>query len=361
MSKPNAPDCFADNTKIMTLRGEIPIEQVVVGDRVVTLTGIGATLKPITWIGRVEVDLDTHPDPLTAAPIRICAGAIDDGMPIRDLRVSPDHGISLEDDTGRRVLVSAVCLVNGATIVRDPPKGRVTYYAIELEEHDVLMADGMACETYLENADRALFGTIVVPFPTKGKAGKPAKLPEPEPPDFSPRQRPRKGCYHMLSKEGSVPLHKRCLARAQEELGWRLTDDPAMSVMTDQGPAEFVSDTDGEFLFLLPPNADRATVTTRMHIPAETDLDNGDPRTLGISLRRLIHDGEEIALDDDALVSGFLPRERDGANVWRWTIGPAELDLQPRDTETTLELHVNAGWSRFWVAPIPPEGEAAAG
>src|SRR5258707_9290655 len=73
---------FRAGTRVMTLRGEVPIEDVHTGDRVVTLSGNGSTLKPVAAILQLAVDLDRHPAPLQAAPIRIRAGAIEAGMPI---------------------------------------------------------------------------------------------------------------------------------------------------------------------------------------------------------------------------------------------------------------------------------------
>lgn len=83
------PRCFCAGTMLVTLRGEVPVETVRPGDLVLTLSGEGAPLKPVTWTGLVEIDLAGHPDPMAVRPVRIAAGAIEPGMPIRDLCVSP--------------------------------------------------------------------------------------------------------------------------------------------------------------------------------------------------------------------------------------------------------------------------------
>ena len=74
------PRCFRAGTMLVTLRGEVPAESVRPGDLILTLSGEGAPLKPVTWVGQVEVDLETHPEPMAVRPVRIAAGAIEPGM-----------------------------------------------------------------------------------------------------------------------------------------------------------------------------------------------------------------------------------------------------------------------------------------
>jgi len=47
-------------------------------------------------------------------------------------------------------------LVNGASIAQEQVS-KVTYWHVELTAHDVLLADGMPAESYLENGDRGAF------------------------------------------------------------------------------------------------------------------------------------------------------------------------------------------------------------
>ena len=72
-------------------------------------------------------------------------------MPCRDLLLSPDHAVFVDN-----VLIPIKHLINGKTIVQQQTN-EVTYYHIELGEHDVLLADGMPAESYLENGDRGAF------------------------------------------------------------------------------------------------------------------------------------------------------------------------------------------------------------
>ncbi|MCW3476588.1 Hint domain-containing protein [Limobrevibacterium gyesilva] len=348
------PHCFCAGTKLMTLRGEVPVERVAVGDRVVTLSGNGPPLKQVVWTGHVTIDLDRHPDPLAAAPVRLHAGAVEPGMPVRDLRVSPDHGIFLADEAGQGVLVPALYLVNGATITRDPPTGSVTYFHVELEEHDILMADGMAAESYLDTGNRSVFEASVIAFVPRGAAP-----PAAAPPGFMPAARDRASCVKLVLGADAAPVHARLMAHVQA-LGHALTHDPALAVTVAGAPAELLSAADGDYIFLLPPGAAAIRLSSRICVPNETDPRGGDARRLGVALARVLHDGAALPLDGPAFGAGFLAAERDGASIWRWTTGDAAMTLTPRAFETTLELHVHTGWSRYWLAPGPDAEISAA-
>ena len=340
------PDCLCAGVRVMTLRGEIAVETLRVGDRVVTLSGNGTTLKPVTRIGRVEVDLDRHRQPLQAAPVRIRAGAFEPGMPIRDLLVSPDHGVSVENHDGRRVLVPALNLVNGATILREQPRGQVSYFQVELEAHDILMADGMAVETTPGTGDHA-----VVAFVPRGSPQPKANSPEANSPDpdFTPAGREEAAsCVPYIWGTAAFAVHARLLERART-LGHQQTDDPDLEVLAGDVRLAPLSQQAGEYLFVLPAGSGMVRLRSRTRVPYETDPAGGDTRFLGVALGRVLVDGAELALTATSFGRGFLPAEEDGVHRWRWTTGEAELELPPRFQEMTLELHVHVGWSRYWV------------
>jgi hypothetical protein len=79
------------------------------------------------------------------------AGALGGKLPSRDLLLSPDHTVSVGG-----ALIPIRHLINGSTIVQEPID-EVTYYHVELETHDVVVAEGLPCESYLDTGNRAAF------------------------------------------------------------------------------------------------------------------------------------------------------------------------------------------------------------
>jgi hypothetical protein len=148
--------CFVSGTRIATARGEVAVEDLRIGDLVLTMQG-GAALQPIRWIGHTRVDVTRQPDRSKAALILIKAGALDDGVPYRDLRVSPEHAMLLEGH-----LVPARLLVNGSTIVQEVWCQAVTYWHVELESHGLLVSDGAISESYFDDGNRKHFDNHAV-------------------------------------------------------------------------------------------------------------------------------------------------------------------------------------------------------
>src|SRR5580658_1153527 len=133
--------CFAAGTRIATEADLVAVESLHVGDRVRTRRGDTAA---IVWIGQRNVDCRHHPDPGTVCPVRVLAGAFGPGLPSRDLWLSPDHAVFVEG-----VLIPIHCLINGGTI-RQIVVPEVTYYHVELPAHDVILAEGLPVESYLD-------------------------------------------------------------------------------------------------------------------------------------------------------------------------------------------------------------------
>ena len=137
--------CFAAGTRIATPRGEVAVEALRVGDLVRTVLGDGPA--PIIWIGRREMDCAHHSQPRKVWPVRVAAGAFGPGKPHADLFLSPDHAVYVEE-----VLIPVRHLINGSRIAQVLVE-RVTYYHLELAEHDVLLAEGLPAESYLDIRD----------------------------------------------------------------------------------------------------------------------------------------------------------------------------------------------------------------
>jgi hypothetical protein len=141
--------CFCAGTRISTPSGYVNVEDLQVGDAVMTADG---AVVPVRWIGRRAVDL-RFADPISSLPIRIKAGALGNNLPVRDLLVSADHAMFIDG-----MLVQAGALVNGVTILRETGmEQRFTYYHIETPNHSLVLAEDAPTETFVDNVDRMAF------------------------------------------------------------------------------------------------------------------------------------------------------------------------------------------------------------
>ena len=148
--------CFTAGTRIATPSGETPVENLRIGDLVATSTGVA---KPVKWIGRrtyTAAQVAAHPQ---LRPVLIRRDALGAGMPHRDLVLSPDHSLYCG-----AALVPVRRLVDGRRIVQEHADS-VTYWHVELDQHSVMLAEGMLAESYLDCGDRAGFFGNVCPAP----------------------------------------------------------------------------------------------------------------------------------------------------------------------------------------------------
>ncbi len=140
--------CFAAGTRIATPGGEVAVETLQSGDMVTTASG---EARAVAWVGRRGVDCARHPSPKSVWPVRVAAGAFAPGRPSRDLFLSPDHAVFAEG-----VLIPVRLLVNGSTVAQ-AERARVSYFHVELETHDLLLAEGLPVESFLDTGNRDAF------------------------------------------------------------------------------------------------------------------------------------------------------------------------------------------------------------
>lgn len=146
-----APPCFLRGTVILTATGERAVEDLQIGDLLVTRSG---ALRPIKWVGRYPYKRSDASRPWVqdAKPVRITKSALAPNVPDRDLFVTKGHAFFIDG-----VLVPAGSLVNGKTITVYPSEEFTVleFFHIKLETHDIILAANAPCETLLgvnENA-----------------------------------------------------------------------------------------------------------------------------------------------------------------------------------------------------------------
>jgi autotransporter passenger strand-loop-strand repeat protein len=140
--------CFTAGTRILTARGEMTVEMLMVGDEVVVRSGKKSL---ITWIGHRHIDCRRHPKPQDLWPVRVLPDAFGPATPHRELWLSPDHAVFTEG-----ILIPIRVLINGTTITQES-RNEITYWHVELARHDVLFAEGLLCESYLDTGTRLSF------------------------------------------------------------------------------------------------------------------------------------------------------------------------------------------------------------
>jgi collagen type I/II/III/V/XI/XXIV/XXVII alpha len=153
-----AVTCFLAGTAILGPAGEVAVEQLRVGDMVMTQTDDGPRPETVRWIGHRRIDPARHPRPCDVLPVRVRRGAFGNGLPRRDLFLSPNHAVFVDE-----VLIPVRCLIDGAGVRQMSSAGRITYFHIELDCHSVVLAEGLPCESYLETGSRRMFENGGVP------------------------------------------------------------------------------------------------------------------------------------------------------------------------------------------------------
>jgi collagen type I/II/III/V/XI/XXIV/XXVII alpha len=322
--------CFAAGTHLGTPHGPVAVEQLRPGDELCMAVG---GVRPIRWIGHRHLDLTRHPAPERARPVRIRAGAFGDGAPCRDLRLSPDHAVLIH-----RMLIPVRLLLNGGSIVSETDCRAVTYYHVELECHDVLIAERIAAESYLDTGNRSMFAN----------GGLPLQLH----PDFANSQDKRDAgsCAPVDNDPAAVKRVWEMLAARSGQIGWPMppapttTRDPALRVVTGGRIIQPERQVRDRYVFRLPDAAaNTIRLVSRTAVPSDRRPWVEDRRPLGVMVARLAlrtaGQVQAIALDDPDLDHGWWGLERDGRASWRWTAGDAAVPIRSNGL-TILEVDV---------------------
>ena len=288
--------CFVAGSLIRTPGGDMPVEKLAVGD---TVNLWGGGTRPITWIGVGHV-LATRGRRNAATPVIVRKGALADNVPARDLYVTKGHSLFIDD-----VLIPVEFLVNHRSIVWDDRAQEVTLYHVELDRHDVMVANGAPAESYRDDGNRWLFQN----------ANSGWDLPAQEP------------CAPVLTGGPIVDaVWRRLLDRSGVRPGLPLTDDPDLHLLVDGVRVDGARSNDGYYTFRLQQRPLEVRVMSRAGKPDELGLAR-DSRSLGVALEHVrLWQGRAVRVLDAAdagLAEGFHPFEPD--NGFRWTDGDAVL------------------------------------
>jgi hypothetical protein len=262
--------CYTPGTLILTPCGEVAVERLAIGDIVVTAS---REKRRIKWIGHRSYAGRFLAANRNVQPIRFRAGSLGEGLPRRDLRVSPRHAMFLDG-----LLIPAACLTNGSTITQERGLERVDYLHIELDRHDVILAEGAPSESFLDDDSRGAFHNAAEYADLYPEAPAPGRF-----------------CASLVENGPLLDAIRR-----------RLDGRNVHEVPLDGEGLHRIAISDGVCAVRL--------ITGSGYAP-------GDARRLGGAVSRIALDGAELLLDDPRLITGWHSCEA----AWRWTDGAALL------------------------------------
>jgi hypothetical protein len=312
------PPCFARGTRLLTPAGYVPVQDLRPGSLVVTTTGAA---EPVRWIGWRTIDLTDHNRPDAIRPVRITAGALGEGVPAREVQLSPDHAVFMEGH-----LIPIKLLVNNASIVRDMTSLAVTYFHVELARHSVILAENLPVETYLDTGNRNMF---------ENAAGAPVKSPV-----FGRGKQWDKNAFAPLCIAG--PTLRIVRTKIFERLAAAGYRHQVMPDVTLTAGGRKISRSSGMAwlpCYRLPPgHGGEIAIRSATFVPAEMAVAAGDDedwRHLGVGIRRIRLD-DQIFAPREVAVTGFHPRA--SGDLADWTDGNATIAVPPETSLVALNI-----------------------
>ena len=142
--------CYSAGTLIRTVTGDVRIEDLRIGDLVMTLDH---GPQPVRWLRSNDHPLDGVAT--DGKPVLIAAGALGNGLPVADLIVSPQHRIfagghgQLNNLSSTQVFIPAKALTGLRGIRHMRGKRAITWVHFACDRHEVITANGCLSESLL--------------------------------------------------------------------------------------------------------------------------------------------------------------------------------------------------------------------
>ncbi len=210
-----------------------------------------------------------------------------------------------------RLIRPISALVNGRSVVQIDRR-RVEYWHVELDAHDILLAEGLPAESYLDCGNRTAFangGAFIEAHP-----------------DFAPKYC-AETCLPLVLDGPQVAAAKTHLLARLAARGCVLTEQDDAHIVADGRQIEPIRLSSTRLGFVLPESAQSIVLRSNTFAPAHARPESRDKRELGLCVGRLQIDGSLFALDDEkACGSGWHAAEFvDMRFTHRWTSGHTPL------------------------------------
>ncbi|CAI3922246.1 unnamed protein product [Commensalibacter communis] len=307
--------CFLAGSLISTPMGDVKIEALRLGDEIYTLTPQGKKLQVIT-----SIVCDTYYvknisfDDIAGYPVCITKDAIAPSVPYKDLFVTAEHCVFLDDK-----FIPVRMLVNGRSIYYDRSKMKFIYYHIETGEHSVIIVNGMLTESFLNTQNHTVHDGNVIRMRKKTWAGDAAAP--------------------LTVDRGSVePIFNRLLNRAIKnniqckDIKKNVTNDHNVQLITDNGKVidRIMVQGQDKVIFIVPRNTCSVRIRSRSGRLSDTVgpfID--DRRPLGVLVKNItIFNRNKIDHIETHLLTKDLAGWYDSEDAsLRWTNGDAFLPL----------------------------------
>ena len=324
--------CFLSGSLIRTPDGEIPVEAIVSGDKIIAYVAGSEEIREVIWTAQSHCDVQPHlSDDLAGYPVRILRGAIADGVPSKDMLITAEHCLLLNGK-----FVPARMLVNNRSIFFDKSITSYEYYHIETTQHSVIMADGMLTESYLNTANHRSFhvkGNVISLIPRHQLTWADAAAPL------------------DVSRDFVEPLFRQAEDRAiaanlpQRSENSKLTEEADLHLLTNSDVCiRPVREHNGHMTFVIPSGVKSVRIVSNASRPSDVIgpfVD--DRRYFGVAVCDItffengISRGITTHLTDKDL-SGWNTLEWEDC---RWTSGSAFLPLGERNPNTAALLVIN--------------------
>jgi hypothetical protein len=298
---------------------ETAVEELAADAAVLTVGGELAA-RPVRRVTQRRVDHGSQPDRALTTPVRVRAEALGPETPRRDLLLPPEALLLLRDlpgSDGSPVLVQVGALVNGTTIVHAPPAAALNWCALELDAHDVVLAENLPVATVRPDSAE-----------TPGRRTRPcARLLLPGAELVALRAR-------LAGAAAQLPLREAGVAETE------IVDDETqvLRLFADGGEiAPEVEPSEGDYWFVLP----EGTGAVRLISPQRASPAPRDTRRLGVAVMRLALEGAALDLEGPELGRGFHPAEGNEQTRWRWTDGRAWLVLPHSTAARRLDVKIS--------------------
>ncbi|WP_212374941.1 Hint domain-containing protein [Acetobacter persici] len=310
--------CFLPGSMIETSAGDIAVEMLRRGDHLIAYVDGSPITRSIVWTGYQHVTVQRGlPDDEAGYPVRILKDAISDGVPYKDMLITPDHRLFFG-----AAFIPVRMLVNGRSIFYDRTISSYTYYHVETAEHSIIRADGVLTESYLDTGNRNSFvqDSKVVTI----HAGVTCQEKE-VPLSRTVDRQTAEVCFNLLrvrAETAGVPYKVNDVP---------LTDDVDLRLVTSKGQVirslRVLQDT---HVFMIPPGVDSVKILTRTSRPCDVEgpfVD--DRRHLGILVGSITFQGMKTTVP---ITDHLSADTTEGWSVQeqlpcRWTTGNAYLPL----------------------------------